>query len=111
VTDETKKKMKRVRDDMPSGKFASDWMLENKVNQTWFKATRAKLAAHPIEDVGAKLRDMMPYQEMSWIKKRALVDKTKLSFGTAFAQLTGLFVMAGLVPTICGFDPVYRQAG
>ena len=32
-------------------------MLENKVNQTSFKATRAKLAEHPIEQVGAKLRD------------------------------------------------------
>ncbi|MBY0363619.1 MAG: ketol-acid reductoisomerase, partial [Phreatobacter sp.] len=47
-------------------------MLENKVNQTSFKATRARMAAHPIEDVGAKLRDMMP-----WIKAKALVDKTK----------------------------------
>jgi ketol-acid reductoisomerase len=72
VTDETKKEMKRVLNDIQSGKFARDWMLENKVNQTSFKATRAKLAAHPIEDVGAKLRDMMP-----WIKKGALVDKTK----------------------------------
>jgi hypothetical protein len=45
-------------------------MLENKVNQTSFKAMRAKLAAHPIEDVGAKLRHMMP-----WIQKGALVDK------------------------------------
>src|SRR3984957_20220036 len=72
VTDETKKEMKRVLSDIQSGKFARDWMLENKVNQTSFKATRAKLAAHPIEDVGAKLRDMMP-----WIKKGALVDKTK----------------------------------
>jgi ketol-acid reductoisomerase len=71
-TDETKKGTKRVLDDIQSGKFARDWMLENKVNQTSFKATRAKLAAHPIEDVGAKLRDMMP-----WIKKGALVDKTK----------------------------------
>ena len=53
-------------------KFARDWMLENKVNQTSFKATRAKLAQHPIEEVGVKLRDMMP-----WIKKGALVDKTK----------------------------------
>ena len=66
VTDETKKEMKRVLNDIQSGKFARDWMLENKVNQTSFKATRAKLAAHPIEDVGAKLRDMMP-----WIKKGA----------------------------------------
>ena len=71
-TEETKKEMKRVLGDIQSGKFARDWMLENKVNQTSFKATRAKLAAHPIEDVGAKLRDMMP-----WIKKGALVDKTK----------------------------------
>src|ERR1700680_578016 len=72
VTDEAKKEMKRVLGDIQSGKFARDWMLENKVNQTSFKATRAKLAQHPIEEVGAKLRDMMP-----WIKKGALVDKTK----------------------------------
>ena len=72
VTAETKAEMKRVLADIQGGKFARDWMLENKVNQTSFKATRAKLAAHPIEEVGAKLRDMMP-----WIKKGALVDKTK----------------------------------
>src|SRR6201999_816625 len=72
VTEETKKEMKRVLSDIQSGKCARDWMLENKVNQTWFKAPRAKLAQHPIEEVGAKLRDMMP-----WIKKAALVDKTK----------------------------------
>ena len=70
--DETKKEMRKVLADIQGGKFARDWMLENKVNQTSFKATRAKLAAHPIEEVGAKLRDMMP-----WIKKGALVDKSK----------------------------------
>ena len=47
-------------------------MLENKVNQTSFKATRAKLAQHPAEKIGEKLREMMP-----WIKQRALVDKSK----------------------------------
>ena len=72
VNAETKAEMKRVLADIQSGRFARDWMLENKVNQTSFKATRAKLATHPIEEVGAKLRDMMP-----WIKKGALVDKTK----------------------------------
>ena len=61
VTNETKKEMKRVLPDIQSGKFARDWMLENKVNQTSFKAARAKLAQHPIEEVGVKLRDMMPY--------------------------------------------------
>jgi ketol-acid reductoisomerase len=61
-----------VLDDIQSGKFTRDWMLENKVNQTSFKATRAKLAQHDIEKVGARLREMMP-----WIRKGALVDKAK----------------------------------
>ena len=64
--------MKRVLADIQSGKFARDWMLENKVNQTSFKATRAKLAQHPIEEVGIKLRDMMPLIKKArwWIRRR-----------------------------------------
>ncbi len=61
ITPDTKAEMKRVLTDIQSGKFTRDWMLENKVNQTSFKATRAKAAAHPIEEVGAKLRGMMPW--------------------------------------------------
>src|ERR1022692_1144642 len=72
VDADTKAEMKKILGDIQSGKFTRDWMLENKVNQTSFKATRAKLAEHPAEQVGAKLREMMP-----WIKQRALVDKTK----------------------------------
>ncbi|MFZ4407941.1 MAG: ketol-acid reductoisomerase [Paracraurococcus sp.] len=72
ITAETKAEMKRVLSDIQTGKFARDWMLENKVNQASFKATRRKLAEHQIEDVGEKLRAMMP-----WIKKNALVDKAK----------------------------------
>ncbi|MFC0218231.1 ketol-acid reductoisomerase [Pseudochelatococcus lubricantis] len=72
ITPETKAEMKRVLTDIQSGKFTRDWMLENKVNQTSFKATRARNNAHPIEEVGAKLRAMMP-----WIQEKALVDKTK----------------------------------
>ena len=72
VTPETKAEMKRVLDDIQSGRFTRNWMLENKVNQTSFKATRAKNASHPIEAVGAKLREMMP-----WIGANKLVDKTK----------------------------------
>jgi len=64
--------MKRVLEDIQTGKFARDWMLENKVNQASFKATRRRLAEHPIEQVGEKLRGMMP-----WIGKNALVDKTR----------------------------------
>ena len=47
-------------------------MLENRVNQTSFKAMRAKCDTHPIEDTGRRLRAMMP-----WIAERALVDKSK----------------------------------
>jgi ketol-acid reductoisomerase len=72
VTPETKAEMKRVLHDIQSGQFVKDWMLENKVNQTSFKAMRAKMATHPIEEIGAKLRAMMP-----WIKQRALVDKSR----------------------------------
>ncbi len=72
ITSETKAEMKRVLDDIQTGKFTRDWMLENKVNQTSFKAIRARNNAHQIEEVGARLRDMMP-----WIKEKALVDKSK----------------------------------
>ena len=72
ITSETKAEMKRVLNDIQSGKFTRDWMLENKVNQTSFKATRAKAAAHQIEEVGAKLRGMMP-----WITANKMVDKAK----------------------------------
>ena len=72
VTDETRAEMKRILADIQSGIFTRNWMLENRVNQTSFKAMRAKMAAHPIEEIGAKLRAMMP-----WIKQRALVDRSR----------------------------------
>ncbi len=72
VTAETKAEMKRVLEDIQGGRFARDWMLENKVNQSSFKAMRRQMAAHPIEEVGEKLRGMMP-----WIAKNRLVDKAK----------------------------------
>ncbi|QEX15907.1 ketol-acid reductoisomerase (NADP(+)) [Hypericibacter terrae] len=72
VTDETKKEMKRILDDIQSGRFARDWVLENNAGQPSFKAMRRRAAEHPIEEVGVKLRAMMP-----WIGKNKLVDKTK----------------------------------
>jgi ketol-acid reductoisomerase len=72
VTAETKAEMKRVLADIQSGRFARDWVLENKAGQPSFKAMRARAAAHPIEEVGAKLRAMMP-----WIAKNKLVDQSK----------------------------------
>ena len=73
LIDETvKARMKEVLDDIQSGRFARDWVLENRAGQASFKAMRRSEAEHPIEEVGAKLRGMMP-----WITKNQLVDKTK----------------------------------
>ncbi|MGC8534211.1 MAG: ketol-acid reductoisomerase [Rhizomicrobium sp.] len=69
ITDETKKEMKRVLDDIQSGRFARDWVLENKAGQPYFKATRARNSVHAIEEVGQRLRAMMP-----WLSKNRLVD-------------------------------------
>jgi len=72
ITSETKAEMKRVLEDIQTGKFTRDFMLENKVRQPFLKATRAQNDAHQIEEVGGRLRSMM-----SWIGENAMVDKTK----------------------------------
>ena len=72
ITDETKAEMKRVLEDIQAGRFTRDWMVENKARQTSFKATRRRNAEHPIEQVGAESRAMMP-----WIGANRLVDKAK----------------------------------
>ena len=70
--DETKARMKAVLADIQSGKFVSEWMRECKAGQPMFKAIRRNHDAHQIEEIGAKLRGMMP-----WIAENALVDKAK----------------------------------
>jgi len=72
VTAETKAEMKRILKDIQTGKFTSEWMQECKAGQARFKGIRRLNDAHQIEEVGAKLRGMMP-----WIKSNALVDKSK----------------------------------
>ena len=72
VDGRVKREMKRVLEDIQSGRFTREWMLENKVNQTSFKAMRERAAQHPIEEVGARLRGMMP-----WISSKPLVDRAK----------------------------------
>ena len=72
ITGETKAEMKRVLEDIQSGKFTSEWMQEYKAGASRFKATRRLNDEHQIEEVGEKLRGMMP-----WIKAGALVDKSK----------------------------------
>jgi ketol-acid reductoisomerase len=72
ITAETKAEMKRILKDIQDGRFVRDFVLENKAGYPSFKAIRANQARHPIEEVGEKLRSMMP-----WIAKNKLVDKAR----------------------------------
>jgi ketol-acid reductoisomerase len=72
VTAETKAEMKRILGDIQEGRFVRDWMLECAAGKPSFNAIRRRDAGHPIEEVGARLRAMMP-----WITKNKLVDQAK----------------------------------
>lgn len=65
VTDETKAEMKKILGEIQQGKFAREWILENRANQPVFQATRRRERTHQIEEVGRKLRAMM-----SWIDSK-----------------------------------------
>lgn len=72
ITEETKKEMKKILEEIQSGEFAKEWMLENRVNRPVFNALLKRGQEHQIEEVGAKLRAMMP-----WLGKNKIVDKSK----------------------------------
>ncbi|MBF0126715.1 MAG: ketol-acid reductoisomerase [Magnetococcales bacterium] len=72
ITDETKKEMKKILDEIQTGAFAREWILENMAGTPRFRALRRRGREHPIEGLGEGLRAMMP-----WIRKGKLVDKTK----------------------------------
>ena len=64
ITEETRKNMKKVLEDVQSGAFAKDWILENQAGRPLYNAIKKKEENHPIEIVGKELRKMM-----TWIKK------------------------------------------
>jgi ketol-acid reductoisomerase len=72
ITDQTRAEMRKVLKDIQTGRFTRDWMTEVKSGMSSFKATRRINDEHQIEEVGERLRGMMP-----WIKAGALVDKSK----------------------------------
>jgi len=72
VNESSRAAMKAILNDIQTGKFTKDWMLENRVNQTSFKAMRQACDDHEMESVGKELRGMMP-----WISERAMVDRSK----------------------------------
>ena len=72
VTDETRKEMKKILAEIQNGEFAREWMGENRTGASVLKAKRRIARSHPIEEVGERLRGMMP-----WIKANRLVDQSK----------------------------------
>ncbi len=69
---DTKARMKEILSEIQNGEFAKRFILENKAGGVAFKAMRRQAAEHPMEEVGARLRGLMP-----WLKERQLVDRTK----------------------------------
>jgi ketol-acid reductoisomerase len=69
---ETRAAMKQILGDIQSGKFAEEWITEYRCGMPHFRELRKEAANHPIEQVGAKLRAMMP-----WLASGRLVDKSK----------------------------------
>lgn len=72
ITEDTKREMKKILTEIQSGQFAKEWILENKANRPVFNALTRRSDVHSIEEVGARLRSMMP-----WLKKGKLVDRSK----------------------------------
>src|SRR5881227_452217 len=72
ITEETKNEMRRILKEIQTGAYAQEFLLENQTGATKLNAMRRIGRQHPIEIVGAKLRDMMP-----WIKRNKLVDQTR----------------------------------
>ncbi|MBH81913.1 MAG: ketol-acid reductoisomerase [Gammaproteobacteria bacterium] len=72
ITDETKAEMRRILEEIQTGQFAREFVGENQAGAPGIKAMRRISQQHPIEEVGSRLRGMMP-----WIEANKLVDKDK----------------------------------
>jgi len=72
ITDQTKAEMRKILKEIQTGEFAREFIMENQTGSATFKAKRRLARTHQLEQVGEKLRGMMP-----WIKANQLVDKTK----------------------------------
>ena len=68
VTEQTRVEMRRMLDDIRSGRYARGWILENETGRPWFESRRAAEQSHQIERVGAELRRMMPFVDPVEIK-------------------------------------------
>ena len=72
IDDSVKQRMKEILAEIQSGKFAREFVLENRAGGLVFSALRRQAAEHPMEEVGASLRGLMP-----WLRENRLVDRSK----------------------------------
>jgi ketol-acid reductoisomerase len=61
ITDETRRTMRQILAEIQDGTYARQWIAENEAGRPWFNAVRAREQEQPIEQVGARLRAMMPF--------------------------------------------------
>lgn len=61
INDETKAEMRRILEEIRSGLFAKEWILENRAGAPSFQAMRQRDREHPVEQVGRQLRRLMPW--------------------------------------------------
>jgi ketol-acid reductoisomerase len=67
-----KDRMREILSEIQNGQFAREFILENQTGNVSFNARRRRAAEHPMEEVGARLRGLMP-----WLKEKQLVDRSK----------------------------------
>ena len=72
IDDATRQRMKQILAEIQSGAFAKEFILENRAGGVSFNAMRRRAAEHPMEEVGARLRSLMP-----WLREKRLVDRSK----------------------------------
>ncbi|MDK1045062.1 MAG: ketol-acid reductoisomerase, partial [Anaerolineales bacterium] len=68
ITEETVGEMKQMLREIQDGTYANNWIEENARGRPWFEEQRKKEQQHPIEEVGAKLREMMPFLDPVTVK-------------------------------------------
>ncbi|HET7186390.1 MAG TPA: ketol-acid reductoisomerase [Terriglobales bacterium] len=93
VTDETRKAMRQILAEIQDGTYARNWIAENEAGRQWFYATRRSEQDHLIEQVGAKLRSLMPFldpidvreetRQAEAAEKNAAAQKTRAGSASA----------------------------
>jgi ketol-acid reductoisomerase len=84
ITQETRKEMKKILEEVQNGKFAEEWLKEYRSGMPLMEKLRKENREHPVEVVGAKLREMM-----SWLFKKNKKEEIGMSFKVTSFRETG----------------------